>query len=391
MLGDHGRLDLIEEETHLVSTIASTLSHVDRLWPEQTAAASEESVDGLSRSLEDLSEHLIRLVLLHTAITAEMKAEGDMLSRQGTAIVITGILLLAGLILLTYAVGRSQIAEPLRSLAATADLVAHHDLTAQFQPFSSHDEVGRLSIALAAMLANLRERSSALQRKTKELEAFTYSVAHDLKGPLREIEGFSSLLEKQFAQTTDEQLRHRIDVIRTSALRLTHMIDALLKYSRLEQSSLPMSRFNLLDMLSTLAAERLSSTHGPKPRIGINLPFADLYGEPVSIRQALSNLLDNAVKFARPGEPADISMTGTSSAAETILCIRDRGIGFDPAYANRIFGLFERLHSAREFEGTGVGLAIVQMVMEKHGGRVWAESSPGQGTAFYLAFPNKVL
>ncbi|CAI4031554.1 Histidine kinase [Nitrospira tepida] len=390
MLDDHGRLDLVEEEAHLVSTIASTLSHVESLWAERAGASPEPSSDGLPRSLEDLSEHLIRLVLLQTAVTAEMKAEGDLLSQQGTVIVVAGILLLAGLILLTYAVAHSQIAEPLRSLAATADRVAHHDLAARFQPLSSQDEVGRLSKALAAMLANLRERSSALERKTKELEAFTYSVAHDLKGPLREIEGFSSLLEKQFAQTQDEQLRHRIDVIRTSALRLTHMIDALLKYSRLEQASLPMSRFNLLEMLGTLAAERLSGAQGPKPRITIDLPFADLYGEPVSIRQALANLLDNAVKFARPGEPADIVVTGTLSATETILCIRDRGIGFDQAYADRIFGLFERLHGAQAFEGTGVGLAIVKLVMDKHGGRVWAESMPGQGATFYLAFPQAI-
>jgi signal transduction histidine kinase len=320
-----------------------------------------------------------------------MKAEGDALSQQGTLIVVACIVLLGGLIMLTYAVVHSQIAQPLRSLAATADLVAHHDLTAQFQPVSSRDEVGRLSKALAAMLANLRERSSALERKTKELEAFTYSVAHDLKGPLREIEGFSSLLEKQFAQTQDDELRHRINVIRTSALRLTHMIDALLKYSRLEQSSLPMSRFNLLEMLGTLAAERLSGAQGPKPRIDIDLPFADLYGEPVSIRQALANLLDNALKFSHPGKPADISVTGTSSGTETILCIRDRGIGFDQSYADRIFGLFERLHGAQAFEGTGVGLAIVKLVMDKHDGRVWAESSPGQGAAFYLAFPQAIL
>jgi signal transduction histidine kinase len=212
-----------------------------------------------------------------------------------------------------------------------------------------------------------------------------------LKGPLREIEGFSSLLEKQFAQTQDDELRHRINVIRTSALRLTHMIDALLKYSRLEQSSLPMSRFNLLEMLGTLAAERLSGAQGPKPRIDIDLPFADLYGEPVSIRQALANLLDNALKFSHPGKSADISVTGTSSGTETILCIRDRGIGFDQSYADRIFGLFERLHGAQAFEGTGVGLAIVKLVMDKHDGRVWAESSPGQGAAFYLAFPQAIL
>ncbi|MEX5213982.1 MAG: ATP-binding protein [Nitrospiraceae bacterium] len=390
MLTEHGQLHLVEEEEQVMATIASTLSHLERLWADQTSATLEQSTDSLSRSLEDLDEHLIRLVLLHSAVTAEMKAEGDTLSRQGTAIVAICILILAGLIVLTYVVARSQIAEPLRNLAATADRVTHHDLTAQFQPVSSQDEVGRLSKALAIMLANLRERSSALERKTKELEAFTYSVAHDLKGPLREIEGFSSLLEKRFAQTQDEQLQHHIDVIHASALRLTHMIDALLKYSRLEQQSLPMSRFNLLEMLGTLAAERLSGTQGPRPKIEIDLPLADLYGEPVSIRQALANLLDNAVKFSQPGSPADISVTGTLSESETVLCIRDRGIGFDPASAGRIFGLFERLHDAREFEGTGVGLAIVKLVMDKHGGRVWAESSPERGTAFHLAFPNTI-
>ena len=103
------------------------------------------------------------------------------------------------------------------------------------------------------------------------------------------------------------------------------------------------------------------------------------------------NGTDGAVKFTRPGEPADISVTGTVSGAETILCIRDRGIGFDQAYADRIFGLFERLHGAQVFEGTGVGLAIVKLVMGKHGGRVWAESSQGQGAAFYLAFPQAIV
>lgn len=391
MLTEHGRLPLVEEEEQLIATIGSTLAYVDRLWADQASIGPAPSADALSRSLEDLSEYLIRLVLLHSAVTAEMKAEGDALSQQGTLTVVLCIVLLGGLILLTYAVAHSQIAQPLRRLAAIADLVAHHDLSAQFEPVSSQDEVGRLSTALAAMLVNIRERSVALERKTKELEAFTYSVAHDLKGPLREIEGFSSLLEKQFAQSHDTQLRHRIDIIRTSALRLTHMIDALLKYSRLEQSSLPRSRFTLLDMLGTLAAERLSSAPGPRPTINIDLPFADFYGEPVSIRQALANLLDNAVKFARPGHPADISVTGTATGTETILCIRDQGIGFDQAYADRIFGLFERLHGVQALEGTGVGLAIVKLVMDKHGGRVWAESSPGQGAAFYLAFPQAII
>jgi signal transduction histidine kinase len=238
------------------------------------------------------------------------------------------------------------------------------------------------------MLANLRERGTALMRKTKELEAFTYSIAHDLKGPLREIEGFSSLLEKQFADQGDPHVTHYIDVIRTSSLRLTHMIDALLKYSRLEQQDLPRARFNVLDMINSLLVNRQSQFTGIAPQITVNLPFTDQYGEPVSIRQALVNLLDNALKFSRYSPTPTINIGGQQSSTERILWIQDNGIGFDADQKEKLFGLFERLHNAREYEGTGVGLAIVKMVVDKHGGRVWAESSPGKGSTFFLAFPN---
>ncbi|MCS6317075.1 MAG: hypothetical protein H8K05_04720 [Nitrospira sp.] len=239
------------------------------------------------------------------------------------------------------------------------------------------------------MVTSLREQTAATARKTKELEAFTYSVAHDLKGPLREIEGFSSLLEKQFADGGDAQTRHQIDVIRRSALRLTHMIDALLKYSRLEQQDLPRQRFNVMEMITTLITDRLTGLQGPKPKIQVALPFADLYGEPVSIRQAIANLLDNAAKFSRHATPPTITIGGTQMERERVLWVQDNGIGFDPAQYDKIFGLFERLHSPQEYEGTGVGLAIVKLVMDKHEGRVWVESAPGAGSTFYLAFPER--
>lgn len=239
------------------------------------------------------------------------------------------------------------------------------------------------------MVTSLREQTAATARKTKELEAFTYSVAHDLKGPLREIEGFSSLLEKQFADGGDAQTRHQIDVIRRSALRLTHMIDALLKYSRLEQQDLPRQRFNVLEMITTLLTDRFNGLQGPKPKIQVALPFADLYGEPVSIRQAIANLLDNAAKFSRHASPPTITIGGTRMEHERILWVQDNGIGFDPSHYDKIFGLFERLHSPQEYEGTGVGLAIVKLVMDKHDGRVWVESAPGAGSKFYLAFPER--
>ena len=280
------------------------------------------------------------------------------------------------------------VAAPLNRLAATADRVAHHDLTAQFEPWPTRDEVGILANSLTTMLANLRERGTALMRKTKELEAFTYSVAHDIKGPLREIEGFSSLLEKRFMEAEDPEVKHHIDVIRKSSLRLTHMIDALLKYSRLEQQDLPRTRFNVLEMIRSLLVDRQNQLTGIAPQITVNLPFADLYGEPMSIRQALVNLLDNALKFSRHSPAPNISIGGQQTPTERILWVQDNGIGFDADEKEKLFGLFERLHNAQEYEGTGVGLAIVKMVVEKHGGRVWAESSPGKGSTFFLAFPD---
>jgi signal transduction histidine kinase len=204
---------------------------------------------------------------------------------------------------------------------------------------------------------------------------------------LREIEGFSSLLEKHFSETGDPQTRDHIGVIRQSALRLTHMIDALLKYSRLEQQALPKQRFNLRDMLRSLISDRTSGTQHGSAMISLELPFDDLYGEPVSIHQALANLLDNAIKFSRSRQHPEIRIDGSRNDAECIIRITDNGIGFDLAQTDKIFGLFERLHGPQDYEGTGVGLAIVRLVMDKHGGRVIVDSAPERGSTFSLAFP----
>jgi signal transduction histidine kinase len=330
---------------------------------------------------------LDQLVDAHTQIDIEMKHEGNRLLGRARLIALSLALILALVISGTYVLATRHIAYPLRSLAATADRVAHQDLSATFEPWSSRDEVGTLAVSLTSMLTSLREHGAALMHKTKELESFTYSIAHDLKGPLREIEGFSSLLEKHFAEAGDPQVKHHIDVIRKSSLRLTHMIDALLKYSRLEQQDLPRTQFNLLDMVNQLARERPTPFAGITPIITVDLPFSHLYGEPVSIRQAITNLLDNAIKFSRHSQAPEIRISGRQTARGCVISICDNGIGFDPAQADKLFGLFERLHPANEYEGTGVGLAIVKMVMDKHGGRVWAESSPGQGSMFYLEFP----
>jgi signal transduction histidine kinase len=380
MLADHDRLDLAEQEDRAIEAIAASLGTLTNEW--KTMAASESG--GL---ITNLATALDQLVDAHTRIDAEMKHEGDRLLGRARLIALSLTMLLALVIAATYLLATRHIVRPLTNLATTADRVAHHDLSAQFPHWPSRDEVGTLAGSLTTMLASLREHSTSLLRKTKELEAFTYSIAHDLKGPLREIEGFSSLLEKQFSESGDSQVKHHIGVIRQSALRLTHMIDALLKYSRLEQQALPKQRFNIREMITSLINDRMSSTQHAVPAIHLELPFEDFYGEPVSIRQALANLLDNAIKFSRHRPHPEIWIDGRQLDGERMLRIRDNGIGFDMAQTEKIFGLFERLHGPHEYEGTGVGLAIVRLVMDKHGGRVTVESAPAHGSTFVLAFP----
>ena len=393
MLTEHQRVDLVDQEDRAIAQIDQALQDLAQVWqsiftpPLEAQGTPSTSFLRSDALLVQLMQNLDQLVAAHRDIDAEMKVEGDHLLQEARFIAL-GLVAVLGLVITSiYILVNRQIAQPLQRLSVTADRVAHHDLTAQFEKWPSRDEVGTLASSLSSMVTSLREQTAATARKTKELEAFTYSVAHDLKGPLREIEGFSSLLEKQFADGQDPQVRHHLDVIRNSALRLTHMIDALLKYSRLEQQDLPRQRFNILEMITTLITDRFSGLQGPKPKVQVELPFADLYGEPVSVRQALANLLDNAAKFSQRASLPTITIGGRQTETERILWIQDNGIGFDASQQDKIFGLFERLHSPQEYDGTGVGLAIVKLVMDKHNGRAWAESTPRVGSKFSLAFP----
>lgn len=396
MLTQHGRVDLADEEDRAMADLvrgrAQLIEQRQRLAtflssPPVNSSTLEEAEARYEQTVVVMESSVGTLVDVHRKIDMEMKLEGDRLVGEARLIALALLASLGTLIGATYFTMRRSIAQPLRRLAATADRVAHHDLSAGFESWPSRDEVGTLTASLTSMLASLQERGAALVHKTRELEAFTYSIAHDLKGPLREIEGFSSILEKKFADSSDQATIRHIEVIRRSALRLTHMIDALLKYSRLEQQELPRITIHLREMIANLVQERLQTLPVPQPRIEVTVPFTDLYGEPVSIRQALTNILDNAIKFSRLAAIPTVHITGRETPTEQILSIQDNGVGFDSTQAHKLFGLFERLHNGKEFEGTGVGLAIVKMVMEKHRGRVWADSAPGQGSTFHLAFP----
>jgi signal transduction histidine kinase len=218
------------------------------------------------------------------------------------------------------------------------------------------------------------------------MEAFTYTVSHDLKAPLRGMEGFARALGEDYADRLDEAGHRYLGMIRSSARRMGELIDDLLRYSRLERREMRRERVPLQRLLETLCEERDEEIRARGLTVRMELAEEAVEAEREGLREALANLVENAVKFSRDGG-GTITIGARREGDEAILSVADTGIGFDMKYHDRIFRIFERLHRQEEYAGTGVGLAIVRKVAERHGGRAWAQSEPGKGSTFYLALP----
>ena len=228
-----------------------------------------------------------------------------------------------------------------------------------------------------------RKAELALDAATKELEAFSYAIAHDLRAPLRAIDGFSHILEQDYADKLDDAGRHLIDVIRGNTHKMGEMLEGLLAYSRLGRWEL---RASGVDMAG-LAREVFQELERAHPGRGLDFrlgPLPPARADRAMIREVLPQLLSNAVKFTAPREMAIIEFGGEAKGNECIYHVKDNGVGFDMKYAGKLFGVFQHLHSTEEFPGTGVGLAIVQRIVHRHGGRVWAEGVVDQGATFYF-------
>jgi PAS domain S-box-containing protein len=244
-------------------------------------------------------------------------------------------------------------------------------------------------IGATVLSANITERIMAerqIQTLNKELEAFTYSVAHDLRAPLRVIDGYSGLLTEDYAELLGKDGKRLIDIIALNARQMGQLIDDLLQFARLGRLSVKKQRVDVNGMMNQLINEQLRQI--PKDRIDIRvspLDAADCDGS--LIRHVLSNLISNAIKYSGKRERAIIEVGSTKSETEIVYFVKDNGSGFDMKYADKLFGVFQRLHKASDYEGTGVGLAIVHRVVIKHGGRVWAESEPDRGATFYFSLP----
>ncbi|MGH2567955.1 MAG: PAS domain-containing sensor histidine kinase, partial [Bacteroidota bacterium] len=234
--------------------------------------------------------------------------------------------------------------------------------------------------------AEIARRSIELESVNKELEAFSYSVSHDLRAPLRHIDGFGDLLLKNAADKLDEKSTRYLNTISQSAKHMGELIDDLLVFSRMGRTELQATRVDMGAMVRE-AIQNLSHDVG-KRKIQWNVhPLPRVSADPSMIRLVWQNLLGNAIKYTRPRERATIEIGSVASDGEAVFSVRDNGVGFDMKYADKLFGVFQRLHRADEFEGTGIGLANVHRIVARHGGKTWAESELGKGAVFYFSLP----
>ena len=232
----------------------------------------------------------------------------------------------------------------------------------------------------------LTRRSTELARANTELEAFAYSVSHDLRAPLRHAVGYSELLQQHATSLLDEKSRRYIQTILESSKRMGKLIDDLLAFSRIGRAETRKTLVSLDQLVKELVAETRQDTTGRDIVWKIN-PLPVCYGDRSMLRLVVDNLLSNALKFTRMRTQAEIEIGCVDGENEAEVFVRDNGAGFDMQYANKLFGVFQRLHHLEEFEGTGIGLATVQRIVHSHGGKVRAEGGVGQGATFYFSLP----
>ncbi len=352
--------------------------------------------------------------------TVGLRAHHDLAGRLTDYLGILGGVMLLSLLAAALISGwlQSTITRPISAVTAVARMVMEkRDFSLRAPKFTT-DEVGLLVDAFNGMLDELgrraerlehsvREqeraeeglrtlnaelemrveaRTSQLEAANRELESFSYSVSHDLRAPLRAITGFSNLLWEDHREHLDDEARRKLGIIRGQADRMGALIDDLLRFSRLGRKALEPSEIDMTELAtSTLGRLEDDAANGPfESRVG-KLPPA--IADRNLMEQVWINLLSNAIKFSSKAEKPVVEVGAIVEENENVYYVRDNGAGFDPRYRDKLFGVFQRLHDESEFPGTGVGLALVNRIVTRHGGRVWADSRLGEGATFHFSLP----
>src|SRR5208283_1552355 len=282
-----------------------------------------------------------------------------------------------------------SVTTPLINLTTAARKIKEGDFSVRAE-VTSNDEMGDLEMhfnrmtenlvaANASLEQNVKERTAQLEAANKDLDSFSYSVSHDLRSPLRAIDSFSGILMEEYHDRLDDEGRRLLNIVRDNAIRMGQLIDDVLAFSRMSRKDMQMVEINIGELVNKVIEDLKPSFEGRSVRFEIKL-LPPVYGDRSMMRQVFVNLLSNAIKFTHLRAAAIIEIGVEGS----VYYIKDNGVGFDMQYVDKLFGLFQRLHRMDEYEGTGIGLAIVKRIITKHGGRVWAEGKPDEGATFYF-------
>jgi len=312
------------------------------------------------------------------------------------------LLLVLGIMGLSAGLGlvfAASLLRPIRALgAATTALAGGVDDVRV--PVKGKDELARLGISFNAMADKLQAQANDLQRSNdalrtysrglevanKDLDAFAHSVSHDLRAPLQVVDGFSRLLAKKFAEQPDEKSAHYLTRIRSGVVLMEQLVEGLLRLSRLGRQPLEKGPVDMAGLVNDVLREMPESM---SRHCVVEIPAGHtVLADGVLLRQVLWNLLSNACKFSSPKEHPEVRVGCWQAGGQPVYFVRDNGAGFDPAQANHLFEPFQRLHGDQEFAGLGIGLSIVKRILERHGGRIWAEAAPGEGACFYFTLGN---
>jgi PAS domain S-box-containing protein len=240
---------------------------------------------------------------------------------------------------------------------------------------------------LRELNASLMLRTEEVETANRELEGFSYSVSHDLRAPLRAIDGFSRMIAEDYGGRLDDEGRRRLGVIRANSRKMAQLIDDLLDFSRLGKKQLAHTAVDMTALAGDAYRELRAAAPVGSPVLDLT-PLPAGWGDAAMLRQVFANLLSNALKYVHKDRAAHIEVKGSVDGDKNVYYVKDNGVGFDMAYYEKLFGVFQRLHTESEFPGTGVGLAIVQRVVTRHGGSVWAEAKLNEGASFYFSLPN---
>jgi light-regulated signal transduction histidine kinase (bacteriophytochrome) len=303
----------------------------------------------------------------------------------GDRAVLLGALGLGGSLLLILLFGgylARAVVAPVRRLAHASARLGEGDLSTRVSERGGA-EIGELAHTFNRMAGSLEQNRAELESQNAELDAFSYSVSHDLRAPLRAIDGFSRILLDEYAGDLPPEGRRYLGLVSRNTQEMGRLIDGLLAFSRLGQQQLDRRAVDVEAVAREVVAELESAAAARTVEISVAaLPGAR--ADATLLRQVFRNLVSNAFKYTRERDPARIEIGSDGGAGRAVYFVRDNGVGFDMRYADKLFHVFQRLHRAEEYEGTGVGLALVARIVKRHGGRIWAEARPGEGATFYF-------